>query len=279
MELKVSSLRRPVSYEVGGMPSIALMSQCPYHPEITVLTAYDLKPYTTRGHVSSVTTSSCRITPWVRSRLTARWKNTYVDNYFGDPHVGAVVIFGRGIVVVGSLALLQNTPAPAWTNPTRSKMDATFVYFSQAPPGFGGGGVWATTGRPAFTSARARLPLARYPPRVGPNKRLSVTLGPCFAYPFSAHHQSFKTGYFQDSLFQSPTLLFCIARCRVLMSDMPANIIKIHIILSSAHISRHSSWPRNNRKPYAEFYPPSLRAFYSAWSSISLHTKDDAKRT
>lgn len=91
IELKLSSLLRSVSYAL-----IDLKSPRSYHPEITVLTAYDLKPYSARGHVSSAVIRSCRITRWVWSRLMARWKNTYVDDDFGNPHFGVVVIVVEG---------------------------------------------------------------------------------------------------------------------------------------------------------------------------------------
>jgi len=70
MELKLSSLL-PVS-----LPFNSTVTLLTYHPEITVRTAYDLKPCKT----DSATTTYIRIT------------FTYVDDDLDDPHFGACVV-------------------------------------------------------------------------------------------------------------------------------------------------------------------------------------------
>jgi hypothetical protein len=57
-----------------------MRQSCVYHPEITVRTAYDLKPCFKKEKFISRERQSCRHTLF----------RTYVNNYFGDPHFGVV---------------------------------------------------------------------------------------------------------------------------------------------------------------------------------------------
>lgn len=137
-------------------------------------------------------------------------------------------------------------------------MDPTFVYFSQAPQGLGEGGLWATTRRPAFTSARARVPLARYP-RVGLSKRLSATLGPCFVYPFSVHHNASKRLVFKVVSITDFTILYGIN-------------IEVQGTLSPESPPRHPPWPRRNHESFTRDSILRLftRAVYSASNSLII---------
>lgn len=61
--------------------------------------------------------------------------------------------------------------------------------------GLGKGGCGPRQGAP---HSRLHVPVFpwRDAPKAGLEERLSVTIGPCFAYPFSVHHHSFETACF-----------------------------------------------------------------------------------
>lgn len=140
------------------------------------------------------------------------------------------------------------------------------------------GGVWARTGRPAFTSARARLPLAPCSQRWRLcSKWLSATLGPCSGnvYPFLVYHHLFKAARVQDCSSPSLSTLLVLHDSVRLVSIMFVSMMT----LSSAKIPSNSAWRTKDQEAlrgilFSVFGRPLIRP-----GAVNHYVpKDNAKR-